>query len=111
MLQHADHVRLGEKHLAGDPLAVLVPAGIDVVDLDRHVAAVVGIVRQIDDACAAAANLVDDHVLAYFLRQGSASVQRLGGMGPNVAQGWTARDVAPTLIDVGKDTGAPGAIL
>ena len=41
MLQHADHVRFGQEHLARDARAILVAAGIHVVDLDRDVAAVV----------------------------------------------------------------------
>jgi len=50
MLKHADHVRFGQKHLAGDALAIFIAAGFDVVDLDGHIAAVVRIVRKIDDA-------------------------------------------------------------
>ena len=73
MLQHADHVRFGEEHLAGDALAILIAAGIDVVDLDGHVAAVIRVVRQIDDAGAAATDLIDDHVLADFLGQRAAA--------------------------------------
>ena len=55
-------------------LAILIAAGIDVVDLDGDVAAVVRVVRQIDDAGAAAADLVDDDVLADFLGQRRAAV-------------------------------------
>ena len=67
VLQHADQVRFGEEHLARDTRALLVAAGVDVVDLDRDVAAVVGIVRQVHDAGAAAADLLDHHVLADLL--------------------------------------------
>ncbi len=67
MLQHADHVRFGEEHLARDALPLFVAAGLDVVDLDRDVAPVIGVVREIDDAGAAATDLVDDHVLADLL--------------------------------------------
>jgi hypothetical protein len=73
MLQHAYHVRLGEKHLACDPLAAFIAAGIDVVDFDRDVASVIWIVREVDDAGAAPADLVDDHVLADLFRQGGAT--------------------------------------
>jgi len=55
MLQHADQVRLGEKHLAGDFCALLVAAGVHVVDLDGDVAAVVRVMRQVHDTGAAAA--------------------------------------------------------
>jgi hypothetical protein len=44
VLQHADQVRLGQEHLAGDARALLVAAGVHVVDLDRHVPPVVGVV-------------------------------------------------------------------
>jgi hypothetical protein len=76
VLQHADHVRFGEEHLARDSFAIFIAGGIDVVDLDGHVAAVIRIMRQVDDAGAAASDLVDDHVLADFLRQRLAA--RLG---------------------------------
>ena len=48
--------------------ALLVAAGLHVVDLDRDVAAVVRIVGEVDDAGAAATDFVDDDVLADFLR-------------------------------------------
>ena len=67
VLQHADEMRFGEEHLARDARALLVAAGVHVVDLDRDVAAVVRIVREVDDAGAAAADFVDDHVLADLL--------------------------------------------
>ena len=67
MLQHADQVRFGEEHLARDTRALLVPAGLAVVDLDRNVAAVVGIVRQVHHPGASAADLLDHHVLADLL--------------------------------------------
>jgi len=53
MLKHADHMSLGEEHLARDALAILVAARIDVVHLDGHVAAVVRVVRQVYGARAA----------------------------------------------------------
>ena len=49
------------------------PLAVDVVDFDRDVAAVVRIVRKIHDAGAAAADFVDDHVLADFFRQRGAT--------------------------------------
>jgi hypothetical protein len=67
MLQHPDQVRLGEEHLARDARAVLIAAGVDVVDLDRNVTPVVGIVREVDRTGAAATNFLDDHVLADLL--------------------------------------------
>ena len=54
VLQHADHVRFRQEHLAGNSLAILIGAGIDVVDLDRYVAPVVRIVGKIPDSRAAA---------------------------------------------------------
>jgi len=39
-----------------------------------HVATIVGIVREIHDARAAAANFVDDHVLADLFRQRCATI-------------------------------------
>ena len=68
MVQHADHVRFGQEHLARDARALVIAAGIDVVDLDGDVASVVRIVRQVDDAGAAAADFIDDEVLADALR-------------------------------------------
>ena len=62
MLQHADHVRFGQEHLARDARAIFV-VRLEVVDLDRHVATVVRIVRQVDDAGAAATDFLDDDVL------------------------------------------------
>jgi hypothetical protein len=41
-------VRFGQEHLARDFFAIFIAAGIDVVDLDGDVAAVVRIVRQVD---------------------------------------------------------------
>jgi hypothetical protein len=88
MLQHADHVRFGQKHFAGDALAILVAAGIDVVNFDRDIAAVIRIVRQIDDARAAAPHFVDDHVLADFFRQRIATLMGFREtVGSSVAQG------------------------
>ena len=76
VLQHAHQVRLGEEHLARDARALLVAAGVHVVDLDGDVAAVVRVVRQVHDAGAAAADLLDDRVLADLV--GNAA-RRLGG--------------------------------
>ena len=67
MLQHADEVRFGKEHLARDARTLLIAAGLDVVDLNGDVAAVVGIVRQVHDPCAAAADLLDHHVLTDLL--------------------------------------------
>ena len=71
MLQHADHVRFRQEHLARDLRAVLV-VRLDVVDLDRDVAAVVRVVGKVDDAGAATPDFLDDDVLADFF--GSARV-------------------------------------
>ena len=68
MLQHSDQVCFGEKHLARNARALLVAAGVHVVDLDGDVAAVVRVMRQVDDTGAAAAHLSDDHVLADLVR-------------------------------------------
>ena len=68
VLQHAHKMRLGQKHLTGDAGAFIIAARIHVVDLDRDVATVVRVVRQIDDTGAAAADFVDDHVLADLLQ-------------------------------------------
>ena len=67
MLQHADHVRLVEEHLARHLGPVGVGVFFDLVDLDRNVAAIIRIVRQVDRTGAAPANLVDDDVFADFL--------------------------------------------
>jgi hypothetical protein len=88
MLQHADHVRFRKEHFARDALAAFIAAGVDVVYLDGDVAAVIRIVREIDDTRAAASHLVDDHILADLLRQGGTPV--LGFrvcIGSNIAQG------------------------
>ena len=45
MLQHADEMSFGKEHLARNTRTLLVPTRLDVVDLDRDVAAIVGIVR------------------------------------------------------------------
>jgi len=81
VLQHADQVRLGEEHLAGDARAFLVAAGVHVVDLDRHVAPVVGVVREIDDAGAAASDFPDDYVLADPLRSVGPGLGQWNGLG------------------------------
>jgi len=44
MLQHADHVRFGQKHLARNLVALLIIARLDMVDLDGDVTSVIGIV-------------------------------------------------------------------
>ena len=67
MLQHADHVRFVEKHLARDLGAVRVRVLVAVVHLDRDVAAVIRVVRQVHHAGAALAYLVDDDVFADLL--------------------------------------------
>ncbi len=67
MLQHPDHVRLIEEHLARNPRALRVLIGLDVVDLDRNVATKIRIVRQIDVAGAALPDLINNVVLPDFL--------------------------------------------
>ena len=68
VLKHPDEMRFGEEHLARDARPLLIAAGIHVVDLDRHVAPVVRVMRQVDDAGTAATNFVDDSVLADLFR-------------------------------------------
>ena len=63
-MQQPDHVRFGQEHLARQPRTLVLPADVGVVHLDRDVAAVVRVMRQVDGAGAAASHLVDDHVLA-----------------------------------------------
>ncbi len=70
VVQHAHHVRFGQEHLAGDAGALVVAGDIHRVDLDRHVAPVVRVVREIHGAGAAAPDLVDDEVLADALGYG-----------------------------------------
>jgi hypothetical protein len=93
MLQHADHVRFGEEHLARDLLAILVAARIDVVDLDRDVASIVRIVREIHGTGTAAADLVDDGVLADLFGDRRARVRRLREIGPDGVQGSFSADL------------------
>ena len=69
VLQHPDHVRLGEEHLARDLGARRVVVGRDAVGLDRDVAAVIGIVREVDGAGRAAPDLADHLVLADVLAE------------------------------------------
>jgi hypothetical protein len=91
MLQHPDHVRFGEEHLARDALADLVAGGLDVVDLDRDVASVIRVVREVHDAGAAAPDLLDDRVLADLLRQRRRDAGGQGNhFGTDIAQGRTA---------------------
>jgi len=87
MLQHADHVRFGQEHLARDLLAVLIAARIGVVNLDRDVAPVIRIVRQVHGTGAAAADFVDDGVLADLFRDRRARVRRLREIRPDGIQG------------------------
>ena len=68
VLEHPDQVRLGEEHLARDARALLVAARVHVVDLDGDVAAVVGVVREVNHPGAAAPHLADDRVLADLVR-------------------------------------------
>ena len=68
VLQHADHVRFGQEHLARDLGALVARIRVLVVDLDRDVAAVIGVVRQIDGAGGAPTDFTDDYVLADALR-------------------------------------------
>ena len=44
MLQHADHVRFRQEHLAGDLGALVRLIRVHVVDLDRDVASVIRVV-------------------------------------------------------------------
>ncbi len=69
MLQHAHQVGFGQEHLARDARPLLIAAGVDVVDLDGHIAPVIGVVRQVHDTRAAAADLLDDDVLADLARE------------------------------------------
>jgi len=41
VVQHPDHMRFGQEHLAGDAGALVIAAGLDVVDLDGDVTPVV----------------------------------------------------------------------
>ena len=76
MLQHAHQVRFREEHLAGDARTLLIAAGVHVVDLDGDVAAVIGIVGQVDDTGTAAAHFAHHHVLADLVGHACAG---LGG--------------------------------
>ena len=66
MLQHPHHVSFVEEHLAGYPGPLFVVAGILLIGLYRDVAAVVGIMGQIDSTGTSAANFIDDHVFTDF---------------------------------------------
>ena len=68
VLQHTDHVRFVIEHLARDLGAIGIGIFLDVVDLDRNVAAVIRIVGKKDIARAALADLVDNDVLTDFRR-------------------------------------------
>jgi hypothetical protein len=68
MLEPPHHLRFVEEHLASDARLLLVFFALDVVELDRDVAAVVRIVRQEHSTRAPLPNLVDDHVLADSFR-------------------------------------------
>ena len=67
VLQHADHVCFVKKHLAGNACALGVNIFFNVVDLNRDVATIVRIMRQINHARAALADLVDNDVFADLL--------------------------------------------
>ena len=81
VLQHADQVRFRQEHLARDARAFLVAAGVHVVDLDRDVASVVRVVREIDDPGAAASDFLDDRVLADPLRGAGVGLGQRNGLG------------------------------
>ena len=68
VLEHPDHMRFIEEHLAGDlrPRRIVVRRGA--VDLDRDVAPEIWIVGKVDSAGGAPAHLIDDEVLADLLR-------------------------------------------
>ena len=68
VLEAPHHLRLVEEHLASDARLLLVVLVLDVVELDRYVAAVIRVVRQEHAAGAALPHLVDDHVLADAIR-------------------------------------------
>ncbi len=68
VLQHAHHVRFRQEHLARDACVLVIAAGLDVVDLDGDVTTVVRVVREIHRTGAAAADFIDDEVLADALR-------------------------------------------
>ena len=74
MLEHSDQMGFGQEHLACDARPVLIAAGVDVVDLDRDVASVVRIVREINGARAAATHLLDDRVFADLFWRGTSAV-------------------------------------
>jgi hypothetical protein len=78
MLQHADHVRFREEHLAGDLGPLVGRILVHVVDLDRDIPPVIRIVREIDGAGGAAADLVDDYIFADAIR--NAVFQDLCGL-------------------------------
>ena len=73
VLQLADHLRFAQEHAAG-VAALGVVADRGVVELDRDVAAVERIVRQVHRAGAAAAHLVHDVVLADALGRAAAAI-------------------------------------
>ena len=68
VLQHADHVRFRQEHLAGDLGALIARILVHVVDLDRDVAAVIRIVREIDGAGGTPADLIDDYIFTNAIR-------------------------------------------
>ncbi len=74
MLEHPDEMRSGQKHLARDARALFVATRIHVVDLDRYVAPVIRVVRQVHDASASTAHLIDDRVLTDLLGDFAGSV-------------------------------------
>ncbi len=68
VLQAPHHLRFVEEHLASDARLLLVVLALDVIQLDRDVAAVVRIVRKEHSPGAALPDLVDDDVFADPLR-------------------------------------------
>src|SRR6185295_19706167 len=68
MLKHADHVRFRQEHLARDLRALVGLIRVHVVDLDRDVAAVIRIVREVDGTGGTPADLVDDYIFTDAVR-------------------------------------------
>ena len=64
VLEHPDHVRLGEEHLSRDLGTRRVVVGRDPVRLDRDVTPVIRVVRQVDGAGRAPPDLADYFVLS-----------------------------------------------
>ena len=76
---------LSEAHLVGmlqhPHILPIYDAGVHVVDLDGDVAAVIGVVREVDDAGAAASYFPDDDVLTDPLRHAATGLGHRYGLG------------------------------